>query len=41
MTFEPMPVMFFSKKNKDHRINSLQQKKDQLKKIKIRFFNNN
>ena len=29
MTFEPVPVMFFSKKNKDHRINSLQQKKIQ------------
>ena len=27
ITFEPMPVMFFSKKNKDHRINSLGQKK--------------
>ena len=26
MTFEPVPVMFFSKKNNDHRINSLQQK---------------
>jgi len=25
MTFEPVPVMFFSKKNNDHRINSLQQ----------------
>ena len=27
MTFEPVPVMFFNKYNKDHRINSLQQKK--------------
>ena len=26
MTFEPVPVMFFSKKTKDHRINSLHQK---------------
>ena len=26
MTFEPVPVMFFNKYNKDHRINSLQQK---------------
>ena len=37
MTFEPVPVMFFSKKKKDHRINSLQQKKDQLKKLKLDF----
>ena len=37
MTFEPVPVMFFSKKNKDHRINSLQQKKSQLKKLKLDF----
>ena len=37
MTFEPMPVMFFSKKNKDHRINSLQQKKIQFKKLKLDF----
>ena len=27
MTFEPVPVMFFSKKIKNHRINSLEQKK--------------
>mgnify|MGYP001369971705 FL=1 len=33
MTFEPLPVMFFNKKKKDHRINSLNQKKDQLKKF--------
>ena len=26
MTFEPMPVMFFSKSTKNHRINSLRQK---------------
>ncbi len=37
MTFEPMPVMFFSKKTKDHRINSLEQKKIQLKKLKLDF----
>ena len=30
MTFEPVPVMFFSKNNKDHRINSLNQKKGNL-----------
>ena len=27
MTFEPVPMMFFSKIKKNHRINSLQQKK--------------
>ena len=37
MTFEPVPMMFFSKIKKDHRINSLQQKKDQLKKLKLDF----
>ena len=37
MTFEPMPVMFFSKKNKDHRINSLEQKKSQFKKLNLDF----
>ena len=37
MTFEPVPVMFFSKKKNDHRINSLQQKKDQFKKLKLDF----
>ena len=37
MTFEPVPVMFFSKKNKDHRINSLQQKKIQFKKLRLNF----
>ncbi len=37
MTFEPVPVMFFSKKNKDHRINSLRQKKIQLKNYKLDF----
>ena len=37
MTFEPVPVMFFNKKNKDHRINSLQQKISQFKKLKLDF----
>ena len=37
MTFEPMPVMFFNKKIKNHRINSLDQKIDQFKKLKIDF----
>ena len=30
MTFEPMPVMFFNKKIKNHRINSLDQKINQF-----------
>ena len=37
MTFEPLPVMFFNKKIKNHRINSLKQKKQQLKKFKLDF----
>ncbi len=37
MTFEPVPVMFFSKKNKDHRINTFHQKKTQLEKLKLDF----
>ena len=37
MTFEPMPVMFFNKKIKNHRINSLSQKKYYLKKQKLDF----
>jgi riboflavin kinase/FMN adenylyltransferase len=37
MTFEPVPVMFFSKKKKDHRINSLKQKITQFKKLKLDF----
>ena len=28
MTFEPVPVMFFNSKIKNHRINSLEQKKN-------------
>ena len=39
MTFEPVPVMFFNKKIKNHRINSL-TKKISIKKIRNRFFNN-
>ena len=31
ITFEPMPAMFFNKKIKNHRINSLLQKKLNLK----------
>jgi riboflavin kinase/FMN adenylyltransferase len=37
MTFEPVPVMFFNSKIKNHRINSLKQKRFQLKKYKIDF----
>ena len=37
MTFEPMPVMFFNKKIKNHRVNSLNQKKFYLKKMKLDF----
>jgi riboflavin kinase/FMN adenylyltransferase len=37
MTFEPVPVMFFNSKIKNHRINSLEQKKSQLKKLKVDF----
>ena len=37
MTFEPVPVMFFNSKVKNHRINSLKQKKSQLKKNKVDF----
>ena len=37
MTFEPVPVMFFNSKIKNHRINSIEQKKFQLKKLKIDF----
>ena len=37
MTFEPMPLMFFNPKVKNHRINSLEQKKSQLKKLNIDF----
>ena len=37
MTFEPMPLMFFNKKIKHHRINSLNQKKNGFKKFKLDF----
>ena len=37
MTFEPVPVMYFNNKIKNHRINSLNQKKNQLKKFNIDF----
>ena len=37
ITFEPVPVMFFNKNIKNHRINSLQQKKIQLKKFNLDF----
>jgi len=37
ITFEPVPEMFFNKKIKNHRINSLLQKKNQLKKLKLDF----
>ena len=37
MTFEPVPVMFFNKRIKNHRINSFEQKKTQLKKLKLDF----
>jgi len=37
ITFEPMPVMFFNSKIKNHRINSLAQKKIQLEKFKLDF----
>ncbi|MDA8676523.1 bifunctional riboflavin kinase/FAD synthetase [Candidatus Pelagibacter bacterium] len=37
ITFEPMPIMYFNSKIKNHRINSLEQKKIQLKKLKLDF----
>ena len=37
ITFEPVPVMFFNKNITNHRINSLEQKKNQLKNLKIDF----
>ena len=37
ITFEPMPVMFFNSKIKNHRINSLEQKKIQLEKLGLDF----
>ena len=35
VTFEPIPVMFFNPKIKNHRINSIEQKKNMLKNFKI------
>ena len=37
MTFEPVPVMFFNPIIKNHRINSIEQKKNQLKKMQLDF----
>ncbi len=37
ITFEPVPVMFFNSKIKNHRINSFSQKKMHLEKLKIDF----
>ncbi len=37
VTFEPVPVMFFNKKIKNHRINSTKQKKFFLEKYKLNF----
>ena len=37
MTFEPMPVMFFNKTIKNHRVNTLEQKKYYFQKLKIDF----
>ena len=37
MTFEPVPVMYFNKKIKNHRINSLHQKINQFTKFQIDF----
>ena len=35
ITFEPVPVMFFNPKRKNHRLNSIEQKNMQLKKLKL------
>jgi len=37
VTFEPVPVMFFNKQIKNHRINNLNQKISGLKKLKLDF----
>ena len=37
ITFEPIPVMYFNKNIKNHRINSIEQKKIHLKKLKLDF----
>jgi len=40
ISFEPIPVMFFNKQIKNHRINSPTQKKNQLQDLKIDFLIN-
>ena len=37
ISFEPIPAMFFNQKLKNHRINLLNQKKEQLKKLNLDF----
>ena len=37
ITFEPLPVMYFNSTIKNHRINSIEQKKIQLKKLDLDF----
>ena len=37
ISFEPIPAMFFNQKLKNHRINLLKQKKEQLKKLNLDF----
>ena len=37
ISFEPMPMMFFNNKIKNHRVNSISQKKFYLEKLKIDF----
>lgn len=37
VTFEPVPVMFFNSNIKNHRINTIEQKKNYLKKLKLDF----
>ena len=37
ITFEPMPVIFFNSKIKNHRINSFEQKITQLKYMNLDF----
>jgi len=39
VTFEPLPVMFFNKNIKNHRINNIEQKIEQLKELKVDFLN--
>ena len=39
VTFEPVPVMFFNKKIKHHRINNLNQKISEFQKLKVDFLN--